>query len=129
MKLIFALLLSSVSAFHLSPGWIKEAEKKHARVALLAAPSLALIALATGDDPTGWLNAQPLSTQIPFYGTATMLETLNLRRFDKGFTLKEGEIPGKLLPIDASETLEGMEDNLGRLAMIGVTGVLLSSVV
>ena len=108
--------------------WRREAEKKHARVALLAAPSLAIIAVATGDDPCMWLNSQPLSTQLPFYGTAALLEILNLRRIDEGFTLKDGEVPGRLLPIKSDiSTLETIEDNLGRLAMIGVASILTSS--
>ena len=108
--------------------WLREAEKKHARVAMIAAPSLATIALATGDDPVPWLNQQPAMTQLLFYSTAGLLESLNLRRFDPGFKLRVGETPGRLLDTAPNRTnLDVLEDNVGRLAMLGVTSNLLSS--
>lgn len=103
-------------------GWVKEAEKKHSRVALLAVPSLMSIAAMTGEDPVSLLNSQPASTQLVFYATAGLFETLNLRRFDKGFTLKQGEEPGKLLPLEASSELDAAEDWAGRLAMLAAAG-------
>tara|TARA_A100001015_G_scaffold302058_1_gene389793 strand:+ start:368 stop:790 length:423 start_codon:yes stop_codon:yes gene_type:complete len=105
-----------------SRGWVKEAEKKHSRVALVAVPSLMTIAAMTGEDPVQFLNNQPAATQLIFYSTAGLLETLNLKRFDKGFNLKEGEEPGKLLPIQASETIQSVEDWAGRLAMVMAAG-------
>ena len=105
-----------------SDRWVREAEKKHARVALLAVPALVTIASATGQDPVQFLNAQPATTQILFYSAAGLLETLNLRRFDKGFDLKPDEVPGKLLPVRSSAVLDGAEDALGRVAMVVAVG-------
>ena len=110
-----------------SKGWVKEAEKKHSRVALLAVPSLMTIAAMTGEDPVPFLNHQPVTTQLLFYTTAGILESFNLKRFDKGFRLKDGEEPGKLLPLKASEELQNIEDWAGRLAMLVATGYLATS--
>jgi hypothetical protein len=112
-----------------SNGWVKEAEKKHSRVALLAVPSLMTISAMTGDDPVQFLNNQPLATQLIFYSTAGALESLNLKRFDKGFKLKDGEEPGKLLPLQANERLHNVEDWAGRLAMLTATGYFVSTLI
>lgn len=131
----FALLASS-TAFSLAPPkgsprfrWLQEAEKKHSRVALLAAPSLAAIAMATGEDPVPWLNHQPLGEQILFYSSAGILESINLRRLAKGFTLKDEEEPGRVFATNASAlpNLNFIEDTAGRACMLGVAGTLLAS--
>ena len=111
--------------------WLREAEKKHARIALLALPALSAITMAnSGQDPVPWLNAQPAATQLIFYSVGGLFETLNLKRFDKSFTLKAGEQPGKLLPIDAvPPTLDLLEDGAGRLAMLATFAMLVNSVV
>ena len=45
------------------------------------------------------------------YAVAGILESFNLRRFDKGFTLKDSEIPGQLLPgKEPSPELDAVED-------------------
>ena len=112
-----------------SPSWLKEAEKKHGRVAMLSLPTLTAISLANqGIDPVPWLNHQPASMQLGFYSVAGILESFNLRRLDKGFTLKHDEIPGKLLNFTASPRFEQLEDVAGRAAMLGATGMLLDSI-
>ena len=135
----FLMLVASTVAFSplLSPKvgtpqytWLREAEKKHSRAALVAAPSLAIIAIATGDDPIPWLNHQPLNTQLSFYSVAGLLESFNLRRIGTGFTLKEGEDPGRLLPITSdTPRLDSLEDAAGRVAMLGVAITMTSSLV
>ena len=129
----FLLLLASSGAYKITPGtprydWYREAEKKHARVALLAAPSLAVLSTFT-PHPVQWLNEQPVETQLTFYSVAAALETLNLRRIERGIKLKEGEEPGrvfsKLIP-KPSETLDALEDGAGRLAML-VCAIVLST--
>ena len=125
------LVLTTASAFSIptttSP-WVREAEKKHGRVAMLAVPSLALLAMLNdGADPVPWLNAQPESTQLVFYASAAALESLNLRRFEDLFALKPGEEPGKLLPVEASETWHNAEDYVGRVSMLVATSILASS--
>lgn len=128
------MLLSSSTSFSLPKAgtpqftWLQEAEKKHGRAALVAAPSLAILAMATGDDPVPWLNHQPVETQLAFYSVMGLLESFNLRRIDKGFTLKEGEVPGRLLPITSDiTTLNVIEDVAGRACMLGVAATLASS--
>lgn len=101
-----------------SRGWAKESEKKHGRVALLAVPSLIAISTITSENPFLFLNNQPVETQLISYSIAGLLETLNLFRFERGFNLKRGELPGKLLPFNASKTFEEVEDWSGRVAML-----------
>ena len=133
--MIFSFV-TATAAFNIAPSpgtkeftWLREAEKKHSRVALLAAPTLATIAMVTGDDPVPWLNSQPLTDQLIFYSVAGCLESFNLMRFDKGFTLKEGEEPGRLLPIRSDlKTLDAIEDTTGRVAMVAVAATLAASV-
>lgn len=134
-SLFLCVLVSSCSAFTpaglrkpFSDSWIKEAEKKHSRVALLAVPSLVSIAAVTGDDPIQFLNNQPVTSQLVFYSVAGVLETLNLRRIDEGFKLKDGEEPGKLLPFEASSKLNSAEDWSGRVAMLIAAGFFGASI-
>lgn len=131
--LIFATVNAAI-AFNPQPNlspkrlaWLQEAEKKHTRVALLALPSLATIALTTGEDPVRWLNTQSALDQLVFYSVAGILESFNLRRLDKGFTLKEGESPGRLLPGD-TPALDAIENGAGRIAMLIVTAVMTASI-
>ena len=127
MQILSLVLLSLAPSCALRPpprvprhdSWFREAERKHGRVAMLAVPSLAAIALATGDDPVPWLNTQPVPTQIYFDAAAGLLETANLRRIERGFQLKDGEIPGKLLPVaNVPPALQSVEDTVGRVAML-----------
>lgn len=123
LTLASLVLSQAFTTSGLSPKWMKEAEKKHARVALLAVPSLMTIAQATGEDPVAFLNSQPVATQLAFYSSAALLESLNLRRFGKDpFTLKDDEEPGKLLPLAASPNLHAVEDWTGRIAMLVAAG-------
>ena len=136
MLLTCTVLLSS--AYTLSPpptpppihsSWMQEAEKKHGRVAMLALPALAAISMANGGvDPVPWLNAQPVSTQLVFYSVASALETVNLKRLDAGFKLKDGEVPGQLWKVSFPPELGVLEDVTGRAAMIGAASVMLDSV-
>lgn len=110
--------------------WLLEAEKKHGRVAMIAVPALARIAMITGMEPVTWLNHQPVESQLIFYSVSGILETFNLRRFGKGFTLKEDEAPGKLFKGAATPSpgLEFMENNAGRIAMLAAFAILVKTV-
>ena len=126
MRIVLLLsLLAACEAFRTPPktppfsrGWVKESEKKHGRVALLAVPSLIAISTITSENPFWFLNDQPVETQLISYSIAGVLETFNLFRFERGFNLKRGEVPGKLLPFNVSKTFEEVEDWSGRVAML-----------
>lgn len=107
--------------------WTKEAEKKHARVAMLAFPTLAVLSSVTGSDPVVWLNHQPVETQIMAYSLAGTLESVNLSRLGKGFSLKDGEAPGKLVPWDVNPDLDTAEDIVGRVAMLATVPYFVNS--
>ena len=98
--------------------WLQEAEKKHGRVAMLAFPALVALNSVTGSDPVTWLNNQPIDTQLTAYSIAGTLECFNLARIENGFNLKEGTVPGKLIPWDVNPSLQVMEDITGRTAML-----------
>jgi hypothetical protein len=104
-----------------SDGWVREAEKKHGRAAMLALPTL--VALSAADpsaDPVKWLNSQPVDFQLEAYSLAAVLESFNLRRLGKGFSLKEGVEPGRVW--DSGKTIPPLlslsEDIVGRFAML-----------
>ena len=108
--------------------WLLEAEKKHGRVAMLALPALAQIAMTTNTDPVIWLNHQPIASQLIFFSVAGVFEAFNLRRFGKGFTLKEDESPGKLFKGTPSRRLDFVENNAGRVAMLATFAILTTSI-
>ena len=129
---LLALLLAPCAAgFDLSParlGWMREAEKKHGRVALLALPSLAAVSALADAEPVSWLNAQPAAVQLSFYSTAAALESLNLRRLGRGFVLRDDAKPGKVLPVgDVDPNLDAIEDVAGRAAMLLAASTLVES--
>jgi len=78
-----------------------------------------------------WLNTQPASTQLTFYSAAAVLESFNLRRFDRGFTLRDGEEPGQLLSVGSANitTLDAFEDVAGRTAMLVSAWMLATSAI
>ena len=127
-------LLVPATTFHVgrtfTKSWIQEAEKKHGRVAMLGLPAILAISAANpGTDPVQWLNAQPATMQLVFYSTAGLLETLNLKRLDAGFVLKQGETPGKLWNVSfiSSPLFEETEDFAGRAAMVATAGMMIDS--
>ena len=113
--------------------WLKEAEKKHSRVALLALPTLFALKQSGVEDPVSWLSSQSISTQIDFFSTAGILEAgVSLPRFENRFELKKnltpGNITGKILRSDFEIALDRFETGLGRMAMICTAVWLLLSV-
>jgi hypothetical protein len=128
---VLLLLTIASDAFQLNPApgskrytWLRESEKKHGRIALLAIPALASIALTTGENPLPFLNAQSAPAQVAFYSLVGALESVNLERLDEGFTLKDNAIPGRVLPVSNATIarFEGLEDAAGRIAMLAVVG-------
>lgn len=121
MAIVHAILVAcSTLAFRppFNDAWMREAEIKHGRVAMLAFPTLAQISTITNTNPVSWLAHQPVDTQIYFFSAAAVFESLNLRRLGYGFVLKEGEEPGKLFQSNHSAGFDVVETNVGRIAMI-----------
>lgn len=122
MKTVFALI-ACVTAFdvQLAPNnkWVQDAEKKHARVAMLALPTLNFLASAT-DTPVRWLSEQPLSMQLEFFALAGILEAgVSLPRLQGMFELKKAETPGVFgsLGMYSSEGIDFVETTIGRASM------------
>lgn len=129
MRLLLLLCVSSAAAYSVGPfssSWIAEAEKKHARAAMVAVPTLLALQSVT-DHPVQWLNAQPVETQVSFYASAAVLESVNLARHDYGFALKDGEEPGNVLGREPSNLSIAAEMLVGRICMLSATALLLQA--
>lgn len=104
-----------------SERFIKEAEKKHGRIALLALPTLSTIASITGENSVTWLSCQPMETQLIFFSVVGALETVYLDRFKGTFDLKDEVIPGNFPPLPVpGKSMDFVENTFGRLAMLSV---------
>jgi len=103
--------------------FVKESEFKHARVALLAVPTLGFMSTVGDiDEPVLWLSSQPVETQVSFFSLAGLLETTSLSRLDKGFSLKSSLVPGNYF---SNKTLNAdLELASGRAAMLIAAGLL-----
>jgi hypothetical protein len=127
LPLLFLVGVHSYNVGPFSSSWISEAEKKHARTAMLAVPTLLSLGTIT-DHPVQWLNSQPVETQVSVYAAAAVLESVNLARHDYGFALKEGESPGNVLGRNPTTELSAIEDGVGRMAMLGATALLIQAI-
>ena len=129
IRLCIALYLSFAQAFvpktvyriaRMDKGFIKEAEFKHARVALLSLPALAALSASGVDEPVRWLSQQPLETQLMFFGVAGAIESLSLARLGPNFSLKSDLAAGNVLRLsNVSSSFISSELFVGRAAMIG----------
>ena len=107
-----------------TPAYVRDAERKHGRVALLALPTL--LALSTVDpDPASYLARQPVDTQLLFFSVAGILEAASLPRLGPRYALRVS--PGNYPPLKPMPALDAAEDAAGRAAMLGVTAFLLTS--
>jgi hypothetical protein len=105
--------------FQLSPKYLREVEKKHGRVALLALPTLAALS-ATGHVPaTSWLASQPTDLQAIFFSSAAVVEAgATLPRFKERLELRDSVEPGRFFDLGpGSPELNKLEDAGGRVAM------------
>lgn len=131
-SLLLALLVTppTASALRVEASFLREAEKKHARVAMLALPTLLALQAAGVDSPAGWLASQPVDTQIDFFSGAGVVESaLTLPRYRKGFRLREGVYPGGIFRTEeAPPAADLAEDLVGRASMLAATVFLLSDV-
>ena len=100
--------------------FIRDAEKKHGRVALLAVPALASIGAMTGENPVTFLSSQPWATQAEFFAVCGAIEAFSLSRLGPNFSLREGVTPGCFLKDNStvSASVDDLETNAGRVAML-----------
>ena len=128
-------MLQTVVAWRTDMTWLKEAEKKHSRVALLALPTLFALKQSGVADPVTFLSSQPLSTQVDFFAASAILEAgVSLPRFTNFFELKSELEPGNIVrssnsEIESQRALDRTETGLGRLAMMCTIVWLVSSLV
>ena len=130
--LMLACLFDRSSAFSMSKllsnvdsGFVREAELKHARVALLAVPTLGIMSSMGIEEPVKWLSTQPLDTQLGFFSTAAVVESASLARLGPNFSLKDGLVPGNFFNDDDEVTVD-LELMSGRVAMLAAVGILVS---
>jgi hypothetical protein len=131
MLLMLACLFDRSCAFRMSKllsnvdsGFVREAELKHARVALLAVPTLGIMSSMGIEEPVKWLSTQPLDTQLGFFSTAALVESASLARLGPNFSLKDGLVPGNFFN-DKNVTVD-LELMSGRVAMLAAAGILAS---
>ena len=130
---LIAICVSSVAGFATrmpspkmpSDAFVREAEKKHARIALLALPTLGAIYAATGDNPATYLSHQSADVQSAFFGVSSLFEAASLSRLAPNFALKDGVTPGNWGVKSVSADTEKLEDAAGRIAMLATTATIL----
>jgi hypothetical protein len=130
---LLMLLLDHSSAYGLKKllckvdqSFVRESEFKHARVALLAAPTLALLGATGVEEPTAWLSSQPYDVQTTFFAVAGLVETTSIARLGPRFSLKPDLVPGNYFSnrsVDAT-----VELTAGRAAMLAAAGLLATGV-
>ena len=110
-----------------SADFVRDAEKKHGRVAMLAIASLA--ALSTVDaDPVSWLSRQPVDAQLAFFSLSGVAEAAStFPRLGPRYSLREGVHPGNFAPFPLGPPgVDALEDAVGRAAMLVAAGVLVA---
>lgn len=112
-----------------SPNFVRESELKHARVALVAVPTLGIMSTMGIDEPVTWLSTQPLDTQLAFFSTAALIESTSISRLGPNFSLKDGVVPGNYFNNNTTSIdVEGVELVSGRMAMLVAASILASGV-
>ena len=132
-KLLILLLAAGASSLSITTKTLKEYELKHARVAMLALPTLEALSSAGVSEPVKWLSSQPLETQLITFSVGGMLEAgATLPRFTGLLDLKDDVEPGRFEPLGPStHKADQTELWIGRTAMLStfawmVNAVLLS---
>ena len=132
MRLALALgLLSATEAFRPPQKFLLDAEKKHARVALLALPTLVALGASGIDTPTSWLASQAASTQLEFFAGAGAVEAAcSLPRFKERFELRDNVEPGRFFGLGpGSDELNAAEDLAGRAAMMATIAYMATDLI
>lgn len=120
---------ANAASLQLDGAYLRETEKKHARVAMLAVPALLVLGAQGVDAPVSWLSHQPLDAQLEFFSAAGVLEAwATLPRYQARLRLKDTVEPGNFLPAAwrVPEPLDRAEDMVGRAAMLCASTLMLS---
>ena len=141
---IMYALVSTVNSFGLPPKFVKEAEVKHGRVAMLSSVAIPMLDNVKEDVlGVNFVNSLPVSEQLgllAIFGLSEFCQIFKAYEYPNStsdfFKMKEDHFPGDYgfdplglstaskaavpLPI-TKETDLAIETILGRLAMIGVT--------
>lgn len=105
-----------------SDAFVRDAEIKHGRVALVSGTVLASLASAGIEHPTAVLSQCPNDAQLVFFSAIGMAEAATyLPRLSSMFSLRDDAVPGEVIPrVKAEPWLTGVELNVSRVAMIAV---------
>lgn len=105
-----------------SDAFVRDAEIKHGRVALVSGTVLASLASMGVEHPTAALSQCPIDAQLIFFSLIGMTEAVTyLPRLSSKFSLRDGVVPGELIPrVTAEPWLARFELNLSRVAMMTV---------
>ena len=116
-----------------SPQFIREAEIKHGRVAMVAGGVLAELYQMGFENPSMVLAHSPMWNQVAFFVAIGIVECVTyLPRLSVAFSLREGVTPGvfgeRNERFPPTETMVAREDVVGRFAMLGVIAFLCTDV-
>lgn len=105
-----------------SDAFVRDAEIKHGRVAMVSGTVLASLTAAGIDHPTAALSHCPVDAQVLFFSAIGIAEAATyLPRLSSMFSLRDDAVPGELIPrVTAEPWLSRMELNVSRVAMITV---------
>jgi len=123
--------LATFAALQLPPaGALREYELKHARVAMLAVPTLGALT-AQGLPAVQWLSMQPPDFQLEWFALAGLLEAgATLPRFQGTLELRPEVEPGRFPPLGpGTPAAATAELAVGRTAMLAATAWLASAAV
>lgn len=105
-----------------SEAYVRDAEIKHGRVALVSGAVLASLASTGIEHPTAALSQCPIDVQLMFFSLIGITEAATyLPRLSSKFSLRDGVVPGELIPlVKAGSWLTQIELNVSRVAMLSV---------
>lgn len=105
-----------------SDDFVKDAEIKHGRVAMVSGTVLSSLASAGIEHPTAALSQCPMDAQLIFFSAIGIAEAATyLPRLSSMFSLRDDAVPGELIPrVTAEPWLSRIELNVSRVAMITV---------
>lgn len=120
-----AFTVSSISKLfkNADPKFVQESEFKHARVALLAVPTLLTMNAFGIEEPVKWLSTQDPNTQLTFFGSVGLVEAISLNRLGSNFFLKEDVTPGVFFS-NVTKVNTEVELASGRIAMLVAASML-----